>query len=93
MARAGTTALTTTAAAIYTPATDGPATSIQIKSAAANAVNVLINVAGLHNANEFHPLEPGDVVVYRAGEGGLGAVTAKSASGTPSIHHGIVALT
>ena len=93
MASAGTTVLSTTAAAIYTPSVDGQATSIQVKSAAANAANVLINVAGLHLANEFHPLEAGDTAVYRNGEGGLGIVTAKSASGTPSVHHAIVART
>lgn len=63
-----------------------------VHNLASSGAAALVTVAGLHKADEFAGIEPGGTRTFIGPSGGIHSVYVKSASGSISIHHGVVAV-
>lgn len=84
--------VTTTEGSLYDSASDiAGASAVLVKCDAASAVPVLVTVAGLHDADEYYRLDPGESVVFErrawtpSSRGRITTVRAKTASGTATV--------
>jgi hypothetical protein len=87
MSQTGSTTLTTSAATIYESGVDaGPAFSTyRVRNR--GAVDIEVNVQGLHAAGQYAVIPPGDSEVFRRGVDRIEKVTARSTSSTAVANH------
>ncbi len=77
---------------LFNAATDGGGvTTYLVHNAAASAVDLLVNVSGLHAVTEWFPIAPGQKEMFRSGQDDITRIRAKAASGTVTASGGVVA--
>jgi hypothetical protein len=98
---AGTLALTDQDQTLFAASTDGrPCLSFFVRNKSASAADALVNVPGLHTANQYAIVPPGETLVFSlrslqaAGEtrGGITSVLAHRAGAGVSVDFGVLAI-
>jgi hypothetical protein len=87
----GLTVNSATPVTIFDPAVSGRCHAFGISNRSDSANPVLVNVAGVHDANQYMGLEPGESWPFAVDTGtGIGAITVKVASGSAVIDYGVI---
>ncbi len=90
MSSAGQTTVTTIGTAIFDaghPLDRASAFAVGVSSV--SSFGALVNVSGLHNSNDYYPIEPGDRIEFRKGHMGISHVTAKGDGGDAVVAFGL----
>jgi len=91
---AGRTTVTTVGTTVFVGSgTNDGATSFYVCAQSDSSFGCLVNIPGLHNADEFLPIGVGKELVFRHGDLGIKQVTVKGDGGDAIVVFGIISKT